>query len=43
MPKQCPSWLEDVYDGVCQTDGYLYLPAYDAMVEALEKEYGNKA
>lgn len=39
LPKQCPSWLEDAYDEKCAADGIeqsLYLPAYDAMVEALE-------
>ncbi len=39
LPKQCPSWLEDAYDEKCEADGVdqaFYLPAYDAMVEALE-------
>jgi hypothetical protein len=40
LPKQCPSWLEDAYDDQCEKDKWngdgLYLPAYDAMVKALE-------
>lgn len=50
MPKQCPSWLEDIYDLTVERlypkeCPYLYLPAYDAMVKALEeyqKELLNK-
>jgi hypothetical protein len=42
LPKQCPSWLEDVYDAKCEEDQCgnqcLYLPAYDAMVEALASD-----
>lgn len=42
LPKQCPSWLEDVYDWSCREHGMLltlYLPAYDAMVKALEEDH----